>query len=185
MVSLFSLISNKRAHAPAVLTSTQAEVRQNKGKDYEIAKWEDEIRKSLASKKSTPVTLSKQQLALVQAQLEKEAKVRAHVNTVQQHLVRGLNFVKSLVAAGVEEFQAHMSAVVSLLLKGALSRGSFLAGSTAFETYIVGSLSYHQLFQQRLILMSGSLYHHVGPPGDVQAVDRHCDAALPEDRICS
>ncbi|KAF9479098.1 ARM repeat-containing protein [Pholiota conissans] len=119
-----------------VISSSQAEVRPNKGKDYEIAKWEEEIRKSLASKKATPVTLTKQQQALVQAQLEKEAKIRLHVQTLQAHLIRGLNFVKSLVAAGVEEFQSHMSSIVSLLLQGALSRGSFLAGSTAFETYI-------------------------------------------------
>ena len=94
-------------------------------------------------------------------QLEKEAKIRAHVNTVQQHLVRGLSFVSSLVAAGVEEFQAHMSAVVSLLLRGALNRGSFLAGSTAFETYIVGSFSSHYLSQDLLMLILGSLYHYV------------------------
>lgn len=112
-------------------------MRPNKGKDYEIAKWEEEIRKSLASKKATPATRSKQQQALVHVQLEKEAKIRLHVNTVQAHLIRGLNFVKSLISSGVEEFQAHMSSIVSLLLKGALSRGSFLAGSTAFETYTV------------------------------------------------
>ncbi|KAF8959922.1 armadillo-type protein [Flammula alnicola] len=119
-----------------VLSSSQAEVRSNKGKDYEIAKWEEEIRKSLASKKATPVTLSKQQQALVQTQLEKEIKIRQHVQAIQAHLIRGLNFVKSLVAAGVEEFQFYMSSIVSLLLKGALGRGSFLAGSTAFESYV-------------------------------------------------
>lgn len=119
------------------MSNTKIETRPAKGKDYEIAKWEEEIRKSLASKKSTPATLTKQQQALVQAQLEKESKIRQNVNTVQAHLLRGLNFIKSLVAAKVDEFQYYMSSLVSLLLDGALGRGSFLAGSTAFETYIV------------------------------------------------
>ncbi|KAH9485783.1 eIF-2-alpha kinase activator gcn1 [Psilocybe cubensis] len=119
-----------------VLSSTQAEVRTNKGKDYEIAKWEEEIRKSLATKKATPVTLTRQQQALVQAQLEKEAKIRQHVSGIQSRLTRGLHLVRSLVSSRVEEFQSHMSSIVSLLLDGALNRGSFLAGTVAFETYL-------------------------------------------------
>ena len=122
-----------------MLSASKAETRPNKGKDYEIARWEEEIRKSLASKKSTPVTLSRQQLALVQAQLEKESKVRRRVEDIRTNLVRGLHFVQSLVAARVEEFQLEMSSIVSLLLKGALKRGSLLAGETAFETYLVRS----------------------------------------------
>ncbi|KAF8911690.1 armadillo-type protein [Gymnopilus junonius] len=120
-----------------VLSSSQAETKPAKGKDYEIAKWEAEIRKSLASKKSTPVQLTRQQQALVHAQLEKEATIRERVQVIQTNLVRGLHFVQSLVRACVEEFQAYMSPVASLLLEGALSRGSFLAGPAAFETYLV------------------------------------------------
>lgn len=121
----------------AVVSNTKTETRPAKGKDYEIAKWEEEIRKSLASKKSTPATLTKQQQALVNAQLEKESRTRQNVNTIQAQLLRGLNFVQSLVAARVDEFHFYMSSLVSLLLDGALGRGSFLTGSTAFETYIV------------------------------------------------
>ena len=120
-----------------VLSSTKGEARPNKGKDYEIAKWEEEIRKSLATKKATTVTLSKQQQALVQAQLEKEAKIRQHVQDIRANLTRGLHLVRSIVTAGVEEFHLYMTSVVTLLLDGALSRGSFLIGATAFETYLV------------------------------------------------
>ncbi|KAF8161530.1 armadillo-type protein [Crassisporium funariophilum] len=119
-----------------VLSSAKGEARPNKGKDYEIAKWEEEIRKSLAAKKSTPVTLSKQQQALVSGQLEKEAKIRQRVQTIRANLTRGLHIVRSIVAAGVDEFYSYMTSIVSLLLEGALSRGSFLVGSIAFETYL-------------------------------------------------
>ena len=121
------------------MLSTKGETGPNKGKDYEIAKWEEEIRKSLATKKSTAVTLSKQQQALVQTQLEKEAKIRQHVRDICANLTRGLHLLRSIVTAGVDEFHSYMTSVLSLLLDGALSRGSFLVGAVAFETYLVSS----------------------------------------------
>ena len=130
-----------------VLSSTKGETRPNKGKDYEIAKWEEEIRKSLATKKATPVTLSKQQQALIQSQLEKEAKIRRHVQDICANLTRGLHLVRSIVTAGVDEFHSYMTSVLSLLLNGALSRGSFLVGAIAFDTYLVcSSTQYSDIF---------------------------------------
>ena len=122
-----------------MLSSTKGETRPNKGRDYEISKWEEEIRKSLATKKATAVTLTKQQQALMQAQLEKEAKTRQHVQDICANLTRGLHLVRSIVTAGVDEFHSYMTSVLSLLLNGALSRGSFLVGSIAFETYLASS----------------------------------------------
>lgn len=111
--------------------------RPNKGKDYEIAKWEEEVRKSLATKKAGPVTLTKQQEILVKQQLEKELKIRQRVREIHKHLVRGLHFIRSVIAANVEEMHGYMSQIITLLLDGALSRGSFLVGAMAFETYLV------------------------------------------------
>ncbi|KAF5368138.1 hypothetical protein D9615_010210 [Tricholomella constricta] len=81
-------------------------------------------------------TLMKQQLALVTTQLEEEAKVRQHVASVQVNLHRGLMFVRSLVAAGTEQFPAQISKVAVLLLEGALEGGSPLVGREAFDTYL-------------------------------------------------
>jgi hypothetical protein len=117
-------------------------VQDTKGKDAEIAKWEAELKKSLATKKaSTTVSLTKQEQALVQLQVDKESRVRQHVNTVQAQLERGLGFVRSLVAADVPQFYAYISTVASLLLEGVLSpNGSVLVGKEAFDTYLVGNL---------------------------------------------
>ena len=109
----------------------------NKGKDHQIAKWEEEVRKSLAAKNAATTTLSRQQEMLVKQQLEKEAKIRQRVREVRTRLVRGLYFIRSVVAAHVEEIQAYMSPIVTLLLEGALGPGSFLVGSMVFETYLV------------------------------------------------
>ncbi|KAE9398973.1 ARM repeat-containing protein [Gymnopus androsaceus JB14] len=123
-----------------VLSSTKTEVREKKGKDSEIAQWEDELRKSLAEKKAkaakTPPALNKQQQALVHAQLSKEAGVRAKVNDINRRLKRGLYFVKSLIETSVDEFRVYISSIVLLLLDGALSKGSLLVGELAFNTYL-------------------------------------------------
>lgn len=104
-----------------------------------MSKWDEDVKKSLAKKKaaSAPATLTKPQQALIQAQLAKELTVRQMVAGVKKNLERGLHFVRSLVAANVDEFRSYLSSVASLLLDGALARGSQLVGSSAIETYLV------------------------------------------------
>ncbi|KAG5642517.1 hypothetical protein DXG03_002618 [Asterophora parasitica] len=107
-----------------------------KGKDAELAKWDEEIRKNIANKKAATKTLTKQQQALVTAQLEEEAKIRQHVVSVQANLRRGLSFARSLVAARTDQFRAQVSKVATLLLEGALEKGSLLVDREAFDTYL-------------------------------------------------
>ncbi|KAG5638049.1 hypothetical protein H0H81_002083 [Sphagnurus paluster] len=108
-----------------------------KGKDAELAKWDEETRKNIANKKAAASkTLTKQQLALVNAQLQEESKIRQHVALVHTNLRRGLRFIRSLVAADVEQFRTQVSQVAGLLLEGALGKGSQLIGQEAFDTYM-------------------------------------------------
>jgi hypothetical protein len=135
--SLYSVVDT----ALIVLASRKGEAREKKGKDHEIAQWEDDVRKSLASKKaSAAVTLTKQEQALLKEQLHREALVRQQVFSIKADLERGLRLVRSLVAAEVQEFRSYMSSVAALLLEGALGKGSVLVGQSAFETYLVRSL---------------------------------------------
>jgi hypothetical protein len=109
-----------------------------KGKDAEIARWEADIRNSLASKKATATTtLSKQDQALVEAQLERERCSTASGSDVKTNLLRGLQFIRSLVSSGVQDFRLYISTVASLLLDGALGKGSILVGHEAVQTYLV------------------------------------------------
>ena len=77
---------------------------------------------------------------MIQTQLEKEAKIRQHVQGICANVTRGLHLVRSIVTAGVDEFHSYTTSVLSLLLDGALRRGSFLVGAIAFETYLVDFL---------------------------------------------
>ncbi|KAG1762385.1 armadillo-type protein [Suillus occidentalis] len=109
-----------------VLSSQKAEEGPKKGKDADIARWEAELRKSLANKKG----------ALVQAQLDKEAVVRQRVTTIKLNLQRGLSYVQSLASINVPELRMYVSFILSLLLEGAMGQGSRLVGSQAFEAYL-------------------------------------------------
>ncbi|KAG6815998.1 hypothetical protein H0H93_008704 [Arthromyces matolae] len=125
-----------------VLTSKGETKTTIKGKDAELAKWDEETKRNIASKKAAASkSLTKQQQALVDAQLKQEAKVRQHVVDVQARLFRGLRIVRSLVRSGVEEFRNQISLVASLILKAPLGRGSILVGEEAFQTYLVNPAS--------------------------------------------
>ena len=112
-----------------------------KGKDADLQRWEAEVRKSLANKKQP--TLSKQDQALVQAQLEKESQVRKRVNVIQERLRRGLRVIRHLVEGHVMEFSMWVSTVAELLIEGgALDQGKVLVGEEGFETYLVSVHGY-------------------------------------------
>jgi hypothetical protein len=81
------------------------------------------------------VVLTKQEQALVQAQLDKESVIRQHVASIKASYDRGLKIIRSLIPAGILDFRLFMSSVVPLLLEGALQ--SVLAGQMAFDTYLV------------------------------------------------
>ena len=119
-----------------------------KGKDADIARWEADLRQSLASKKTKAGGkgagaggLSKETHALVQAQLAKEAAVRERVGALRAQLLRGLAFVRSVVASGGASVKACVRAIAECLLDGAMSRGcARLVGEEGaegpFETFV-------------------------------------------------
>ncbi|KAL0955554.1 hypothetical protein HGRIS_001793 [Hohenbuehelia grisea] len=121
-----------------VLASKKSDNTQvTKGKDAKMAKWEADVRKSLATKKAVSTgTLSKQDQAAVSAQLEKELAIRQRVVTIKANLERGLHMVGSLVKAGVQEFREAIAEVAGLVVDAALGKGAILAGGLAFETYL-------------------------------------------------
>lgn len=63
-------------------------------KDYETLKWEESIRKEQAKKAN--LKLSKEDQMLVKEQLEKESKIRTHVNGIYLRLYRSLSLIKQL-----------------------------------------------------------------------------------------
>jgi len=111
-----------------------------KGKGYADAKWEAEVRQKLNAKK-TQVTLSKQDQALVNEQLRKEAEIRKRVSRIGAKLEHGLELVHSLASANTEQFRAHAPQIASILLLNAFNEASeTLVGDKAFNTFLVRPL---------------------------------------------
>jgi hypothetical protein len=134
---LFTLTKGLRLTTDEVLVRKK-DTPVEKGKDSEIRKWEAELRKNLATKKPANASgLSKQDKALVDAQLVKESQVRAKVTAVKAKLDRGLHLVRSIMAASPEELHPLISSITSLLIAGVVRRGPIFVGSAAFETYVV------------------------------------------------
>ncbi|KAI9508386.1 ARM repeat-containing protein [Russula earlei] len=110
---------------------------QAKGKDADLAKWDAEVRQTLAKKTTAPPTLSKQQQSLVQAQIEKEAKIRSRVSEIKANLDRALQTISHLTMGNIYDLRAYVSQITSLLLRsGALDKGTLLVGSLAFRTFL-------------------------------------------------
>jgi hypothetical protein len=119
----------------SVLASSKKDVVE-KGKDAELKKWDAETKKALASKKGPP-PLSKQEKALVDAQLAREQIVRDKVQSVRHSLRRGLAILRSILAAGVEQLGLYLSSIADCLLSGVLKNGFILVGEEAALTYLV------------------------------------------------
>lgn len=111
-----------------------------KGKNQEIEQWEARIRKDLAAKRATGTqALSKQDRALVDAQLKVESETRKRVQRLLAETERGFGLIRSLINSNVSQIDQHISRIVSLLLGGALRLGSPLVGSAALDTFFVRS----------------------------------------------
>jgi len=104
-------------------------------------KWDQEVRESAAKKRAAAgggaVVLSKQDQALVTAQLALEADVRARIVKVKAQMERGLSLIKSLIEAEVTLFKDQLTETLQLILDGPLEKGSFLVGEEAFKTFLV------------------------------------------------
>lgn len=118
-----------------------------KGKDADIARWEAELRQSLASKKTKSAAagagLSKEAHALVQAQLAKEAVVRERVGALRVRLLRGLAFVRGVVESGAAStsVRGYVRPIAECLLEAVMSKGcARLIGESEvdgpFETFV-------------------------------------------------
>lgn len=121
-----------------VVLATKKDTAIVKGKDRDIEKWEAEVRKTIASKKAAGNTvLSKQDKALVDAQLKIENETRKKVEKKKIEVERAFGLIQSLFASGVDQIEGYASPVLALLLGGALQRGTPLVGPLALQTYFV------------------------------------------------
>ncbi|KKA29998.1 hypothetical protein TD95_003828 [Thielaviopsis punctulata] len=122
-------VLSKKAHA----------VPNKNSKDYEVLKWEEELRSSLAKKKGTEKKLSAEDQAKVNAQLKKEAGIRENVQKVVVKIQRGVGIVKALATGPPTEATLWMTTAIDCLLKCIDSGACLISGDVAPQAFIACS----------------------------------------------
>lgn len=149
-----------------VLSKKSDQVENKNRKDYAVEKWEQEVREQLAKKKATTpgANLSKQDKALVAAQLRKEADVREEIALEQARLKRGLELVSSLAASGVSAVESQLGTLAHLLLSSVFGAGAFLVDDRAFEVFIqISGLASDRLDEYRRLTAAAILRGYEAP----------------------
>jgi hypothetical protein len=115
---------------------SQNTVPNKNNKDYDILKWEEELRSQLEKKKGQQRKLTAEENAKVNAQLKKEARIRDSIRETESRLMRGLGIINALATGPPTEAKLWVGTAVRLLL-GVLDAGaSLIMGDTPATTYL-------------------------------------------------
>ena len=120
-----------------VLSSKAASYTIDKNsKDYDTMKWEQEIRSQVAHKNGQNRKLTSDEKAKVQAQLVKEAAIRADVHMLESKLQNGIGFVRALAVGPPTDPGLWLSQALQGLISVITAGAGRLVGSAADEAYL-------------------------------------------------
>ncbi|KAF5674331.1 translational activator GCN1 [Fusarium heterosporum] len=105
-------------------------------KDYDILKWEEELKSQLEKKKGQQKKLTPEENAKVNAQLKKESQIRQSITEIEARLLRGIGIIQSLATGPPTDATQWLGTAVSLLI-GIMDAGATLVtGDVAPLAYI-------------------------------------------------
>lgn len=105
-------------------------------KDYDIMKWEEEIRSQVAQKRGQDRKLTPDEKAKVQAQLIKEAAIRTDVRRLESRLRNGIGFIRALATGPPTDPRLWLSQVLRALVSVIAAGVGRLVGPAADNTYM-------------------------------------------------
>lgn len=108
-------------------------------KDYDIVKWEKELRDQLEKKKGQQRKLTAEETSKLTAQLKKEAKIRASVQAIEAKLLRGVGIVHSLATGPPTDAALWLGSAIASLLAVMEAGASNIIGDAASKVYIACS----------------------------------------------
>lgn len=138
--TLFSCYQDKLLtdHTILVLSGGDKSAAVTKGKNAAMDKWDQETRAALAAKKKQgTTTLSKTDRALVDAQLAKEAEIRARVADILARIHQSLRIIRSLLSLSTEERDQFLPSILFSLLAAVTSDRATLFAKEGFQTVLV------------------------------------------------
>ena len=121
---------------------TKTAVDRNR-KDASLEQWDAELREAIARKKAAQTkTLTREEKAAVDAQMDEERRVRARVSEVQTRLIDALRTMTSIVEArAAKAVEDKLTGWMSLLLRlAAIPQTSLLAGDALHQALLCISL---------------------------------------------
>ncbi|KAM4065949.1 HEAT-like repeat domain-containing protein [Hirsutella rhossiliensis] len=117
----------------------QSTVPNKNSKDYDILKWEEELRTQLEQKKGQQRKLTAEESSKVNAQLKKETQIRKTLREVEAKFMRGIGIIKSLATGPPTDATLWLGTAVALLLGITDAGASLIIGDAASLAYIVCS----------------------------------------------
>lgn len=119
-----------------VLAKKSQQVLDKNKKDYDILKWEEELRSQLEKKKGQQKKLTPDENAKVNAQLKKESLIRQSITEIEARLLRGIGIIRSLATGPPTDAAQWLGTAVSLLI-GIMDAGAtMITGDAAPLAYI-------------------------------------------------
>ena len=105
-------------------------------KDYDLLKWEEDLRSQIAAKQGQQRKLSADEAAKVKAQLQKESEIRRMVAAAAVHIFRGLSVIKSLATGPPSDVEAWIGPAITSFLLAVDNGLTLIAGDTAAAAYL-------------------------------------------------
>jgi len=106
-------------------------------KDYDVLKWEEEIRAQLSKKKGAPQKkLTADQQAKVDAQLAYEKELRQKLRLISRNLRRGAGFIQGLANGPPTDARMWMTPAITSLMNALEVGASLIVDDELFSAYI-------------------------------------------------
>lgn len=120
-----------------VLSKKSETAVEKNSKSYQQDKWDREVREQIAKKKAAAANgkLSKQDQALVDAQLKVETSTRHKLADIQQKMLRGLNILSHLLKGRTDVFDRHLGEIEELIIVLTFDVPAELVGTEAALLY--------------------------------------------------
>ncbi|KAK7429662.1 translational activator of GCN4 [Neonectria magnoliae] len=120
-----------------VLAKKAQQAADKNKKDYDILKWEEELRTQLEKKKGQQRKLTPEENAKVHAQLKKESHIRQSIRELEARLLRGIGIIRSLATGPPTDATQWLATAVLLLLSVMDAGANLITGDAAPLVYIV------------------------------------------------
>ncbi|KAG6003469.1 hypothetical protein E4U21_002005 [Claviceps maximensis] len=108
-------------------------------KDYDILKWEEELRSQLEQKKGQQRKLTAEEISKVNDQLRKESDIRNSILRIEAKLLRGVGIIKSLATGPPTDATLWLGSAVSFILAVIDAGAGLIIGDTAPLAYTLCS----------------------------------------------